>query len=170
MKDAWIQTFSGKAFFPFDPRPDQIDIEDIAHALSNICRFTGHTDIFYSVAEHSVRVARLVEPEYRLAALLHDASEAYLSDISAPIKPFLPDYVALEKRIEKAIAYRFSLPYSMHPSIKEADRVMLHTEAKFFMGNPDWAKGNKTTVVTDLGWGPRRAKRRFLEMFREYSR
>ena len=78
---SWIQTFQGKAFDPFAPRPADISHFDIAHALSNICRFTGHTNTFYSVAQHSVQVALLVPRPMQLAALLHDASEAYLCDI-----------------------------------------------------------------------------------------
>src|SRR5271156_4912831 len=81
---AWIQTFTGKKFYPFNPKPQDIDIRDIAHALSNICRFTGHTKRFYSVAEHSRNVAKLVPAHMKLQALLHDASEAYLCDIARP--------------------------------------------------------------------------------------
>lgn len=166
MKDAWIQTYTGKQFYPFDPKPDQIDIEDIAHALANVCRFTGHTNQFYSVAEHSVHVSRLVSPEHALQALLHDGSEAFLSDIAAPIKPFLPDYKALEKTVQRAVYYRFGLPYEDHPEVKAADVAMLAAEAKYLMGNPNWAKSLAAAPVGSLGWGPIRAKRMFLQRFR----
>ena len=79
-------TYTGKEFYPLDPNPADIDIKDIAHALSNCCRFAGHIKSFYSVAQHSVIVSELCEPENALAGLLHDASEAYLSDIARPVK------------------------------------------------------------------------------------
>lgn len=83
---SWIQTFTGKKVFPFAMTPDQVCIEDIAHALALKCRFTGHCKRFYSIAEHSVRVSWLVRPEVQLAALLHDAAEAYLPDFARPLK------------------------------------------------------------------------------------
>ena len=82
----WIQTMSGVIFYPLDPRPEEIRIEDIAHALSHQCRFAGHCREFYSVAEHSVRVSRELPQEFMLWGLLHDASEAYLVDLPRPIK------------------------------------------------------------------------------------
>src|ERR1017187_10636100 len=78
-----ITTFSGIHFWPLLPNPADIRIEDIAHALSNQCRFAGHAREFYSVAEHSVRVSQLCPPEDALWGLLHDASEAYLTDVPA---------------------------------------------------------------------------------------
>ena len=82
----WIQTFTGKRFHLFDPSPDEVCIEDIAHALSNICRFGGHCLTHLSVAEHSVTVSRHVRPSLALPALLHDAPEAYIGDIVTPLK------------------------------------------------------------------------------------
>ena len=79
-------TYSGRRFWPLEPRPQDVDIEDIAHAMSMKCRFTGHAEGFISVAEHSVNVARFLPPKLRLHGLLHDAAEAYLPDIARPIK------------------------------------------------------------------------------------
>jgi uncharacterized protein len=84
----WIQTYTGKQFWPLSPLPEDIVIEDIAHALSMQCRFGGHVRTFYSVAQHSVHVSLLVEPQYALWGLLHDAAEAYLVDLPRPIKKF----------------------------------------------------------------------------------
>src|ERR1035441_1601867 len=97
-----ITTFSGVRFWPLIPNPADIRIEDIAHALSNQCRFGGHTREFYSVAEHSVRVSQLCTPENALWGLLHDASEAYLSDVTAPITelPQLEAYRAAERSLQ----------------------------------------------------------------------
>src|SRR4051812_44303587 len=102
-----IQTYSGKQFFPMRPIGGDIDIEDIAHALSNQCRFSGHCQRFYSVAEHSLRVAELVTPQHKLWALLHDASEAYLVDLPTPIKRTLEEYRNAENRVMKAICRAF---------------------------------------------------------------
>lgn len=93
----WIQTFSGKKFFPLEPEKNEYDIHDIAHALSLKCRFGGHCQRFYSVAEHCVRVADIVAPESKLWALLHDAAEAYLPDVCQPIKGDV--YIADPKRM-----------------------------------------------------------------------
>lgn len=125
-----IRTFTGRYVDPFDPKPDDIVIEDIAHALSNLCRFGGHTKRFYSVAEHSVLCAMLVPGEHKLAALLHDASEAYLVDIPTPIKNRLPGYVKAEDRLMKVIADKFGFQYPFSAEVKEADRGALALEWK----------------------------------------
>src|ERR1700757_1336901 len=88
MNDAWIQTFSGKRFSLLEPQPDQICIEDIAHALSLQARFTGHVKYHYSVAQHCWYASQIVAPEFALEALMHDASEAYIGDMSRPMKHF----------------------------------------------------------------------------------
>jgi len=80
----WIQTYTGKRFWPLDPRPEDVDILDIAHSLSLLCRFTGHTSSFYSVSQHSILVAQEVPKRLRLWALFHDAAEAYIGDIARP--------------------------------------------------------------------------------------
>src|SRR5690348_18006267 len=102
---ATIHTFTGRTFCPLDPKPEDIDIQDIAHALSCQCRFTGHSRKFYSVAEHCVRVSLLVSPDLQLAALLHDASEAYLSDVARPIKrlPAMAEYRRTEEALQRQI-------------------------------------------------------------------
>lgn len=105
--DAWIQTYSGKKFYPYCPTAEMIDIEDVAHALSNICRFTGHSKFHYSVAQHSVHVANCMlnagySPKMALTGLLHDASEAYLSDLNTPVKNCLPEYQELEVIVQSA--------------------------------------------------------------------
>jgi hypothetical protein len=131
-KQIWIVTNSGKKFHPFNPNPDDISLLDIAHSLSLQCRWNGHIDSFYSVAQHSVMVSRIVEeidPEHSLEALMHDAAEAFTSDVPLPIKMALPDFMVMEKRVEKAISEKFSLNFPWPKSIKKADRIALNTEA-----------------------------------------
>lgn len=99
----WIQTATGGQFWPMDPQPDEIDINDIAHALAMLCRFGGHCLRFYSVAEHSVLLSHAVPPEHALWALLHDATEGYLVDMPRPIKAFLPGYKEAEAGIVRAV-------------------------------------------------------------------
>lgn len=136
----WLLTASGKKFDPVDPQPDMIDLVDIANGLSNECRFAGQCRFFYSVAQHSVLVSQNVPPENAWEALLHDAAEAYIKDIPAPIKRLLPDYRALEEKIETAIRLRFGLPAIKSPVIKHADLVLLATERRDLMpqGGEAW--------------------------------
>jgi hypothetical protein len=147
----WIQTFTGRAFDLFDPQPDQICLEDIAHSLSQICRFTGHCGRFYSVAEHCWEMSDLIEsddPAVKLAALMHDAHEAYLGDISSPMGFHVllvpPGCVqvettirlsALKTKIQAAIhaALRIPLDHIDHPLIKAADLKMLASEKRDLM-------------------------------------
>ena len=120
----------------FDFRAEDIDIEDIAHALSMICRFGGHCSRHYSVAEHSLLVAQMVPEEYRLSALLHDASEAYLGDVIAPLKrmPGMEGYCVLERKMEQLIEEKFGVRFVDDPIIKEADLKALYIEGRSFYG------------------------------------
>lgn len=124
-----IQTYSGKVFDYLNPTADMIDIEDIAHALSQICRYTGHTTEFYSVAKHSVLASELVPDHLALPALLHDATEAYTGDMNKPLKELLPDFRAVEEKIWIVIAEKFGLPYTMDPIIHDVDMALLHAES-----------------------------------------
>lgn len=178
----WIETYTGKHFHILDPMPDEINIEDIAHSLSMQCRFTGHCAAFFSVAEHSVIVSLLVKPEHALAGLLHDASEAYLTDVARPVKPELHNYRAIESVIMGAIFERFDLAdtVAIWEDIKEADTASLMTEAKYLMhsGGKDWGdepnSGEGVTGVVKKGKIPKclqpiEAKAMFLSRFWELS-
>lgn len=142
-----IETLNAHFIDPLNPDPADIRLEDIAHSLSMQCRFGGYTSRHYSVAEHSVYVARQValrvlpEPDDRWSwtrdkgarrivrqAVLHDATEAYMLDIPLPIKRAIPEYKALEEKLWATIARVFDVDVEMHPFIKEADRRMCSTE------------------------------------------
>lgn len=125
-----ILTNAGRYFYFDHPEAHPYEIEEIAHALSHLCRYTGHVSQFYSVAQHSVMVSKLVPQQDRLVGLLHDASEAFLGDVASPLKRLLPDYKAIEQRVERAIAKRFDLEYPFPESVKKADLIMLVTEKR----------------------------------------
>jgi 5'-deoxynucleotidase YfbR-like HD superfamily hydrolase len=163
-----ILTFTG-AYFDFQsPETSKFNINDVAHALAHLCRFTGHTNSFYSVAEHSVHCSYLVPEQDAMAALLHDAAEAFMGDVSRPLKSLLPDYKLIEQRVEAAVFARFGLPAVLPPSVKQADKAMLVEEQRQAMGNADrWADfdGVLPSGVALRFWAPREAKGRFLSRF-----
>ncbi len=146
----WIQTYTGKAFDPFDVDPAAICIEDIAHALANVCRFTGHSRQFYSVAQHSVEVATRLPHELQAAALLHDASEAYLTDVPRPLKqrPEFKFYREAEEQLQQAIYQCFGLQPSSEDlaRIKEMDGRMLMLERQRLLGKCDKPWDDHTVI------------------------
>ena len=164
-----ILTASGRYFNFLALENNVFDITEIAHALSNICRFTGHANEFYSVAQHCVMVSHLVPPEDALAGLLHDAAEAFLGDVSRPLKQLLPDYKAIEKLVEADVFRRFGLPSTLPASVKQADLVMLATEQRDLMPPHDdeWPVISHVTplVETLMPWDNISAKAAFLRRY-----
>lgn len=129
----WIETYTGKFVNPLKLEPDDIEIRDIAHALSLMCRFNGHCDRFYSVAEHSIRVSGILKgKDNQLTGLLHDATEAYMADIARPVKWALPQIREVEGAIAIAINTKFNL-WGDWRAVKQADNVLLATEARDLM-------------------------------------
>lgn len=171
-KGDWIETYTGIKFYPLDPRPEEVDIRDIAHALSLICRFNGHCKHFYSVAQHSINVidamksGGVTNPESLLCGLLHDAAEAYLADISRPVKPFLQGYRNAEDKLQYLIYKAYGLEVTPHLSaiIHEFDDLVLHAEAMQLMKG-DWVIPNNITVCTDPR-EPREMEKLFLRAFK----
>lgn len=123
-----IRTNSGIYINIFQPKLEDINIIDIAHALSHQCRFGGHLPKFYSVAQHSVFCSKMVNQEYKLEALLHDASEAYLLDIPSPIKRHLSNYHQIEDGLMKVISEVFGFQWPLSQPVKDVDRLALETE------------------------------------------
>lgn len=172
---AWMQTFTGKQFWPLRPDPEHVDILDIAHALSLICRYGGHARRFYSVAEHSVLLSYAVPSEHALWALMHDAAEAYVGDMVRPLKHQMPAYRAVEDRVLAAIAVRFDLPHreGLIPAVvKDADNRILLDERAAILTPTDHSWG-----VDDLeplgvkvrGWEPVMAELAFRDRFEELT-
>lgn len=127
-----IRTVSGLYVNIIDPNPDTIIIEDIAHALTVQRRFGGHIKVHYSVAEHSLDVMnRVTLNEYKLQALMHDASEAYLLDIPSPIKQHLKGYYEIEENLMKVISQKFGFEWPMSKEVKQADKDALEWEWKY---------------------------------------
>lgn len=167
----WIQTSSGRQFWPMDPRPEDVFIEDVAHALAHLCRYGGHVLKFYSVAEHSVHLARHVSPEHALWALLHDASEAYLVDVPRPIKPFLVNYYDAEAKIMAAICERFGLAPEMPEAVKAADYAVLTDEREQNMAAPPvrWNTDTEPLGIVLRCWHPLAAEQAFLTAFHDLT-
>lgn len=165
----WMQTFTGKQFWPLDPRPEDVCIQDIAHALSMLCRYGGHTLRFYSVAEHCCHVHDHSTPESRKWALLHDASEAYIQDVIRPIKPFLEGYKKAEATVMQAICTAFEM--SEHPpkEVETLDLRILGDEAAQAMSKPPakWYHSGEPLGVTLQFWGPHQAAIEFMKRFHE---
>lgn len=138
---ASITTYTGETFTPFAPDANRIRIEDIAHALSLLCRANGHFSQFFSVAQHSINCAREAgargyTARVQLASLLHDASEAYLSDVTRPVKKLLPEYIKAETRLQDAINQKYlgaPVTDDEHAQVKQIDADMLAHEFNALM-------------------------------------
>jgi hypothetical protein len=144
-KGDWMETYTGVQFWPLDPRPEDVRIEDIAHALSQVCRFTGHTLYFFSVAQHSLNCMEFAKHAHgsrtQLHALLHDAAETYLCDLARPVKLFMPEYKKLEQQLELVIFEGLGLVPpgpNLNSVVKWIDNVMLATEGKELMRYHGW--------------------------------
>jgi hypothetical protein len=162
-----MQTYTGKALQFDDPKADQICIEDIAHALSNICRFSGHCKQHYSVAQHSVYVSQMVDPQDALSGLLHDATEAYIGDMVSPLKRLIPQFATYEDRLWRVIARKYKLPADLPISVKRADLEMLSAEARDLC-NADpilWGLRKAPENIRIIPWTPEEAKVHFLDRF-----
>lgn len=170
----WMQTFTGRKFWPLDPRADEIDIEDIAHALSMACRYGGHCLRFYSVAEHSILLSRALPAPLRLWGLLHDASEAYVLDVIRPLKPSLQGYREIEDRVIAQVAIKFDLDQqngSMPDLVKAYDtRILVDEKNQNMAPGLVWGTDDQRPLGVNLQfWSPEQAKAEFLSEFASLS-
>lgn len=176
---SWTCTASGTRFYPLDPRPEEVNIEDIAAGLSKVCRYGGHTIRHYSVAQHCILVADMVEhihgPEFALEALLHDSAEAYIGDMVRPLKhtPEMEPFRIAEAKIEFAVAMRFQLRMQeAHTIVKEIDDRIIIDEALQLMPTPPEGWFERHPNVQRLGvkiprWSIKRVEETFLRRFYE---
>lgn len=154
-----------------NPRPEDILIEDIAHALSQICRFTGHTSLFFSVAQHSIFVSKLVSPEFALAGLLHDAQEAYVNDLSSPLKTIIDgNYNMIHDLIQRTILTKFGLSPIIPDNVKLVDEIVTINELWCLIDSN--YKSEEMIYAPKLiyeitCWSPIKAKAKFLKRFEE---
>lgn len=175
----WMQTYSGTPWYFERPRPGDVSIFDIAHALSQLCRYGGHTSRFYSVAEHSYHVSHIVSPQHALAGLMHDATEAYVCDVPRPLKGLLSNYKDLEHRAWLAVAEKFKLDVELPKEVHDADNAILFCEREQLMSpmsDPElaaaWGMGavrDPSLQVAIQGWGPTTAETVFLGRFKELT-
>lgn len=172
--DDGIALLSGALFNYNKPEESQVTVEDIASALSNVCRFSGHLPRFYSVAQHLVNTSRIVPEEHAFTALMHDTAEAFTNDLPTPLKYALPIFKELEEKIESAMSKKFDFQYPYPDAIKLADTQMLLLEKNYVKEDKnEWqyykdVKFKHLKPLVDLdSWQPRRAKREFLERFNE---
>ena len=164
----WITTYTGKKFYPFAPKEDDVSIADIAHALSNICRFNGHCKTNYSVAEHSVRVSGILPPKLRLLGLMHDSPETYTTDMPSLIKHALPELQYAEKRILEVILHKYSINYTPEDwrAVKVADNAILAAECRDLGINTDgWSLPEPADPMKIVPSGHEEAEDAFLHAF-----
>jgi uncharacterized protein len=167
-----IMLNSGAIVDLLDPASSQFTLDDIAHGLANLCRYSGQCSEFYSVAEHSILVSEVAE-QHALEALLHDAAEAFLGDITRPLKQLLPDFKIIENRIQSVIMLRFGLSAQIPLEVKKADLQVLAAEQAQIMppGLNSWAQAANIipASIQVSCWTPHVAKAKFLERFHTLS-
>lgn len=166
----WITTYSGGRYFPLDPRPEEILIEDIAHALSLLCRFNGHIQHFYSVGEHCYHISKAVPFEYALQGLLHDGEEAYTSDIPRPLKHQieLAQFREVGNLNQKVLFKKYGVDYPEYEIVKEMDARIIANESHVLFNTPQkWCLLEPIENIEIQCWSPQIAEKRFLERFHE---
>lgn len=168
-RPGWVFTFTGEPFWPLEPRKQDVRILDIAHHLSQLCRYGGATRRPYSVAQHSVIVSQACPQKFALHGLLHDGSEAYLVDITVPVKGdrALAGYRAIEERVQRVIYERFGLSPEEPEEVKRVDRVVALTEIRDLVNTPDGWHSDEVQPLKKrvLPLGADRARSLFLNRF-----
>lgn len=169
-KGDYMTTYTGQKFWPLDPRAEEVHLEDIAHALSRICRFNGHIRSHYSVAQHAVIVSHLVPKSLAFEALHHDDAEAYLADLVRPVKKHIHQYMEYESELEEVIAERLGLIYTTASFIHDIDTRIVADEAEaLFLHVPSWTKDYQKIGVRIRPVPAFIAKRLYLHRHRELT-
>lgn len=167
----WMQTFTGKAFFPLAVNVEDIDEFDIAHSLAMQCRYNGHVSQFYSVAEHCVHMSYIVPEQDALWALLHDATEAYVGDMVRPLKKNIPIFSEIEDKIMEAVCEKFELHQNFMPdSVKEADNRIIENERLALLREPPYPwtiHGDPYPDVEIQAWDPATAEFKYYTRLQE---
>lgn len=173
-----IETQSGELIDFVWPHRNRYLIEDIAHGLSHVCRFAGHTGRFYSVAQHSVLVSHVDPENLPLWKLMHDASEAYMGDMPTPLKKMMPEYRKLEDTVMDAIADSYGLPrgFQKNINVKAADKTLLYSEKRDLL---KWSQKSAElwdrSIIDNLSheriepWEPDKARQMFLLRYEEIN-
>lgn len=161
----YIRTYTGKYFYPANIEALEVDVRDIAHALSGVCRYNGHLREHYSVAQHSIIVSELVPKEQALEGLLHDAAEAYMPDMPSAIKAMLPEFVEYQERLTKHIFKCLGLQYPLNEEIDFVDKE-IRTNEMYWLSNWDepTPKVFNYRINTET---PKVIEARFLDRFNE---
>lgn len=170
---SWIITNSRRSLNFKNIRKEDIDFDDIAVGLANTCRYSGQCGVFYSVAEHSEVVSRILEHKYPgendliISGFAHDFAEAYMGDMTTPLKNLCPGFMEIEEKLEAVIEDVFDLKVSIKdPRIKECDMLAWHIESKFFFGDDctSWKPFDdeiKSTPISIMCLDPKLAVTRF---------
>lgn len=174
----FIETYTGRSFHPLEPDVEKLSVIDIAHALANQCRYSGHVAWFYSTAQHCVLLAQYVLDNggsalEAMQILMHDAAEAYLVDIPRPVKQFMPEYRKWDHAINVSI--REWLGWSGFPIPTYQDdidsRVIVDERHVLMSKSPnDWGHRMAPIGVPIIQWSQEYAERMFLIMFARLSR
>lgn len=178
-RGTWMQTYTGRRFYPLDPRAEEVEIADIAHGLAMTCRYGGHAMRFYSVAEHAVIVSLYVDPRFAREALLHDSAEAYIGDMIRPLKhtPEMLEFRKAEELIERSVFERFDIAQTEESrgAVKVIDDRVLVDEIGALMRNPSMYQAHSAMEPLGATIGalaPAHAEHvfvsRFLELFPEW--
>jgi len=173
----FIQTYTGRAFWPLKPTMEALSVIDIAHALSNQCRYSGHVNFFYSVAQHCCLLASWLSerghsPLDCLQMLMHDAPEAYLVDIPRPVKQFMPQYRVWDHAINDVIREWMGWKDLPIPSFQDDldSRIIVDERAALMDCSLDWQHSREPVGVNIIPWSPMEAERQFLIQYAAYSR
>lgn len=179
VEDGWLETFTGEQFHFLQPLAAEIHVEDVAHSLSQLCRYNGHTKAFYSVAEHSILICDWIAANFPGAsqqvlrtALLHDVAETYLGDMSRPVKHQMPQFKELEHIIEGAAAERFDIELPFPAVVEECDARILVDEREQCMSDSgnEWGTDALEPLGVEIKFlDPPNVRRLFMERFFEHG-